>query len=42
MHDMIDKAAAKLTSDGWKSVKTTGFVQLVGPLWERLVDGTHE
>src|ERR1700755_3390589 len=42
MQNMIDTAAARLTSDGWKSVKTTGFVQLVGPLWERLVDGTHE
>jgi acyl-coenzyme A thioesterase PaaI-like protein len=42
MQNMIDEAAARLESDGWKSVKTTGFVQLVGPLWERLVDGTHE
>src|ERR1700753_494181 len=42
MQNMIDTAAARLTSDGWKSVKTTGFVQLVGPLSERSVDGTHE
>jgi acyl-coenzyme A thioesterase PaaI-like protein len=42
MHDMIDKAAARLKSDGWKAVEATGFVQLVGPFWERLVDGHYE
>jgi uncharacterized protein (TIGR00369 family) len=40
--DMIEKAAAELKSDGWKVVEATGFVQLVGPLWERQVDGQHE
>ena len=39
---MIDKAAAKLKSDGWKLVETTGFLHLIGPLWHRLVDGGHE
>jgi acyl-coenzyme A thioesterase PaaI-like protein len=39
---MIDKAAAQLKSDGWKTVEATGFIQLVGPLWERIVQGTHE
>jgi acyl-coenzyme A thioesterase PaaI-like protein len=39
---MIDKAAAQLKSDGWKIVEATGFIQLVGPLWERIVDGAHE
>ena len=39
---MIDKAAAKLKSDGWKIVETTGFIHLVGPLWQRLVDGRNE
>ena len=39
---MIDKAAAKLKSDGWKIVETTGFVHLIGPLWERIVDGRTE
>jgi acyl-coenzyme A thioesterase PaaI-like protein len=39
---MTKKAAAKLKSDGWKIVETTGFVRLVGPLWQRLVDGVHE
>ena len=42
MHDMIDKAAAKLKSDGWKIVETTGFIHLIGPFWQRLVDGHHE
>ena len=40
---MTDKAAAaKLKSDGWKIAETTGFMQLIGPLWERLVDGELE
>jgi acyl-coenzyme A thioesterase PaaI-like protein len=39
---MIDKAAAQLKSDGWKIVEATGFIELVGPLWERSVDGAHE
>ena len=39
---MIDKAAAKLKSDGWKLVETTGFLHLIGPLWQRLVDGAYE
>ena len=39
---MTNKAAAKLKSDGWTIVETTGFVQLIGPLWQRLVDGEHE
>ena len=39
---MIDKAAAKLKSDGWKPVETTGFLHLIGPLWQRVVDGAHE
>ena len=38
---MID-TAAKLKSDGWKTVENTGFLQLIGPLWQRLVDGVHE
>jgi acyl-coenzyme A thioesterase PaaI-like protein len=39
---MTDKASAKLKSDGWTIVETTGFLHLVGPLWQRLVDGEHE
>src|ERR1700756_67505 len=42
MHDMIDKAAVRMKSDGWKLVEATGFIQIVGPLWERLVDGELE
>jgi uncharacterized protein (TIGR00369 family) len=42
MHDMIDKAAVRMKSDGWKVVEATGFIQIVGPLWERLVDGQYE
>ncbi|MGE5158867.1 MAG: PaaI family thioesterase [Gemmatimonas sp.] len=40
---MTDRTvAAKLKSDGWSLVEATGFIQLVGPLWERFVDGRHE
>ncbi|MGZ3294433.1 MAG: PaaI family thioesterase [Xanthobacteraceae bacterium] len=39
---MTDKASAKLKSDGWTIVETTGFLHLVGPLWQRLVEGAHE
>jgi acyl-coenzyme A thioesterase PaaI-like protein len=41
MKDTTDKAKG-LKAEGWKIVETTGFLQLIGPLWERLVDGTHE
>ena len=43
MHQMTAKAAAdKLKSDGWKIVESTGFLQLIGPLWQRLADGELE
>ena len=39
---MTDTAAEQLKSDGWSIVDTSGFISLVGPLWERQVDGEHE
>jgi uncharacterized protein (TIGR00369 family) len=39
---MTSKAADKLKSDGWKMVETSGFLHLIGPLWERMVDGELE
>ena len=39
---MTDKAAQKLKSDGWTVVDTAGFLHLIGPLWQRQVDGVHE
>src|SRR6201990_853556 len=40
---MLDKtAAAKLKADGWSIVETSGFLHLIGPLWQRLVNGEHE
>jgi len=39
---MTDMAAEKLISSGWTIVETTGFLSLVGPLWQRVVDGEHE
>jgi acyl-coenzyme A thioesterase PaaI-like protein len=39
---MPDKAAAKLKSDGWTIVETSGFLHLIGPLWQRVVNGAHE
>jgi acyl-coenzyme A thioesterase PaaI-like protein len=41
-HDMTSKAADKLKSDGWKIVETSGFLHLIGPLWQRVADGEHE
>jgi len=40
--EITDAATEKLKAAGWTIVETTGFVQLVGPLWQRLVDGEHE
>jgi acyl-coenzyme A thioesterase PaaI-like protein len=39
---MTDKATEKLKTSGWTIVETTGFIQLIGPLWQRVVDGEHE
>src|SRR5436305_4954733 len=39
---MTAKAADKLKSDGCKIVETSGFLRLIGPIWQRVVDGTHE
>jgi acyl-coenzyme A thioesterase PaaI-like protein len=37
-----DMAAEKLRASGWTIVETTGFLNLVGPLWQRVVDDAHE
>lgn len=43
MHQMTTRAATeKLKSDGWKIVETTGFLHLIGPLWQRTLDGELE
>ena len=34
--------AETLKASGWTLVETSGFLHLVGPLWERLVKGEHE
>lgn len=39
---MTERAAAQLRSDGWSIVETTGFIQLIGPLWQRCVEGNFE
>ena len=39
---MTSKAAARLKSDGWTILETTGFLHLIGPLWERKFDGHYE
>jgi acyl-coenzyme A thioesterase PaaI-like protein len=39
---MTDKATAKLKASGWTTVETSGFISLVGPLWQRVVNGEHE
>jgi acyl-coenzyme A thioesterase PaaI-like protein len=39
---MTDLATEKLKASGWTMVETTGFLSLVGPLWQRVVNGEHE
>lgn len=39
---MTAKATDRLKADGWKIVDTSGFLHLIGPLYERRVDDTHE
>jgi acyl-coenzyme A thioesterase PaaI-like protein len=39
---MTDKAAEKLKASGWTIVETSGFISLVGPLWQRIANGEHE
>jgi acyl-coenzyme A thioesterase PaaI-like protein len=34
--------AETLKASGWTLVDTSGFLHLVGPLWERLLNGEHE
>jgi acyl-coenzyme A thioesterase PaaI-like protein len=34
--------AKKLKADGWTIVETSGFLSLVGPLWQRVVNGEHQ
>ena len=35
-------ATEKLKASGWTIVETSGFLSLVGPLWQRVADGEHE
>ena len=37
-----DLAAEKLKAAGWAIVETSGFLSLIGPLWQRVVNGEHE
>jgi acyl-coenzyme A thioesterase PaaI-like protein len=39
---MTDTATETLKASGWTLVETSGFLNLVGPLWERLLNGEHE
>ena len=39
---MTDKATEKLKASGWTIVDTTGFLHLVGPLWQRVVNDEYE
>jgi acyl-coenzyme A thioesterase PaaI-like protein len=42
-HSMTkDLAVQKLKAEGWTIVETSGFLNLVGPLWRRVVNGEHE
>jgi len=37
-----DMAEEKLKASGWTIVETSGFISLVGPLWQRVVNEVHE
>ncbi len=37
-----DMAAEKLKASGWTILETSGFISLVGPLWQRVVNEVHE
>jgi uncharacterized protein (TIGR00369 family) len=37
-----DTADEKLKAAGWTVVETGGFLSLVGPLWQRVLNGDHE
>jgi acyl-coenzyme A thioesterase PaaI-like protein len=39
---MTDKAVENLKSSGWTILETTGFLHLIGPLWQRIVNDEHE
>jgi acyl-coenzyme A thioesterase PaaI-like protein len=39
---MTDAANARLEADGWTIMNDDGFINLVGPLWHRMADGTPE
>jgi acyl-coenzyme A thioesterase PaaI-like protein len=39
---MTDLATENLKASGWTMTETTGFVHLIGPLWQRVTDGEHE
>src|ERR1700735_2183561 len=39
---MTDPATETLKASGWTIVETSGFLNLVGPLWERIANGEHE
>ena len=39
---MTDQATEKLKSSGWTIVETSGFLSLVGPLWQRVANEAHE
>lgn len=39
---MTDKITAALLADGWATIDDDGFINLVGPLWQRMNGGAPE
>lgn len=39
---MSDAANAQLEADGWATITDDGFINLVGPLWQRQVGDAYE
>jgi acyl-coenzyme A thioesterase PaaI-like protein len=42
MEEYMTRTTARLESEGWEVVDTSGFLHLVGPLWQRNIDGNYE
>ena len=45
--EKLEKMTAEITDEtlkaaGWTMIETTGFLNLIGPLWERSVEGNRE
>jgi acyl-coenzyme A thioesterase PaaI-like protein len=38
----MTETARSMKADGWSAIHDDGFIDLIGPLWHRRIDGTDE